>query len=110
MVVQNRIEEFLKDSMSYMKNKKQNADDGAGELRIGTPLKLELDMYALLYITSLYSEYIYVIDKKHRESQLDEGDREWIAKLRRKYREKGAISEETAKKLLCEKKALEAKI
>ena len=110
MVVQNRIEEFLKDSMSYMKNKKQNAEDGTGDLRIGTPLKLELDMYALLYITSLYSEYIYVIDKKHKESQLDEGDREWIAKLRRKYREKGAISEETAKKLLCEKKALEAKI
>jgi len=34
-------------------------------------MTLGLDMYSLMYITTLHSEYIYVLDKKHKEKDLD---------------------------------------
>ena len=109
MIAQARIEEFLKTSMSYMKNKNQTADDGEGELRIGKPMKLGLDMYSLLFTTFIRSEYIYVIRKQHKEDELDEDEKDWIKKLRRLFQKQGPISDETARKLLSEKQALEAK-
>jgi len=73
-------------------------------------MSLGLDMYSLMYITTLHSEYIYVLDKKHKEKALDPDSEDWIRHLRKTFQLKGAISEETAKNLLSEKKELEAKI
>jgi len=71
-------------------------------------MRLGLDMYSLMYITTLHSEYIYVIDKKHQEKALDKDSKDWIRHLRKL---KGPISEETAKNLLSGlEKDLEAKI
>ena len=96
--------------MSYVKSKKQYPNDGAGEHRIGKPMKLGLDMYSLLYTTFIRSEYIYVLDKKHKEQKLNPEEKDWIKKLRKAFQDKGPLSDETAKKLLSEKKELDAKI
>ena len=40
-----------------------HTEEGSGEQRIGTPLKLEYDMYGLLFVTTLHPEYIYALQK-----------------------------------------------
>ena len=56
------------DAPSYLESQKKR-DDEQGMKRIGVPIKLQEDMFTMLFVSTLFSEYIYVLQRNHREHQ-----------------------------------------
>jgi hypothetical protein len=49
-------------------NKQEERESGAGPTRIGSPVKLEFDLYSMLFVTTMYPDYIYAFKQKKAES------------------------------------------
>lgn len=45
----------------------KDPEEGAGETRVGTNLKLSPDLYSMLFATTMYSEYLTVLKEKAEE-------------------------------------------
>ena len=45
-------------------NKQEERESGAGPTRIGSPVKLSFDLYSMLFVTTMYPDYIYAFKKK----------------------------------------------
>ena len=68
MMAQKRLEWLNRDFKTYVRHKKTRTEEGSGEQRIGTSLRLNYDMYSLLYVTTMHPEYLHVLQKaKERE-------------------------------------------
>ena len=50
-----------------MEIENDRADDEQGMKRIGVPIKLQEDMFTMLFVSTLFSEYIYVLQKEDKE-------------------------------------------
>ena len=59
-------------SPNYLTAQDEDRGDESGPRRIGNQLHLQLDMYTMLYVSTIYSEYYYVRDKKDKEKKRQE--------------------------------------
>ena len=67
-MAQKRLEWLNRDfKKKYVRHKKNRAEEGSGEQRIRTAMKLEYDMYGLIYLTTLHPEYLYVLKKARQD-------------------------------------------
>ena len=55
-------------SKTYLE-KTRDRKDGTGEFRVGKPMVTEFDLYSMLYVTTLYPEYVYLIKKAYEERE-----------------------------------------
>ena len=66
--LENHISMLNEDVQTYFE-KQKDRDDESGPMRIAKPIKLSPDMYTMLYVSTIHSEYIYVLQKKRIEKK-----------------------------------------
>ena len=121
MMAQKRLEWINRDYKTYVKTKRTEQEEGSGEQRIGTPLQLEYDMYGLIYVTTLFPEYLYVCEKTKKakdeaKAKIDAArppddqivDTTWLKHFENAKGKK--IPQDVARELEKEKHAFEEKI
>ena len=62
--------------------------EGMGPIRLNTSLKLRVGSYSMLFVSSLYPEYIYSVMKKEHEDRSDLQEIYSIAKYKRDCKKK----------------------
>ena len=62
------MKNFAGDCKTYLEIE-NTRDDEQGMKRIGEKIKLQEDMFTMLFVSTLFSEYIYVLQRNHREHQ-----------------------------------------
>ena len=62
--------------------------EGMGPIRLNTSLKLRVGSYSMLFVSSLYPEYIYSVMKKEHEDKSDLSEIYSIAKYKRDCKKK----------------------
>ena len=62
--------EKVMEKLAALEYTKKGRQQGAGKLRIGTNMKLSFDLYSMLFVTTIWSEYID--DLKRKKEKRDE--------------------------------------
>ena len=63
--VERTVRGLAESNPTYLEHQKER-DDEQGMKRIGVPIKLQEDMFTMLFVSTLWSEYIYVLQKDDR--------------------------------------------
>ena len=63
--VERTVSGLAESNPTYLESQKDR-DDEQGMKRIGVPIKLQEDMFTMLFVSTLWSEYIYVLQKDDR--------------------------------------------